>query len=326
MTFPQDIYLLALIGGVVGSAASLPLWRAACRRWNLVDDPGHRKIHTVPVPLAGGFAVFTGILLVLVGAGAAVVTGQLATESLEKVAYGLGRRAIPLAAMMAGAVGMLLLGVGDDRFELRPSHKLFGQLLIALMVAAGGVRLTLFVPSTAFSYAMTVFWIVAVTNAFNLSDNMNGLCAGLGVVGAGLFAAVAIRHGQYLVASFALVVAGALLGYLPYNYPKASVFLGDAGSHLVGYLMAVLAILPHFYSTKMQDPRPWAVLSPLAFLAVPILDTASVFVVRTLAGRPFWVGDTNHLSHRLVRAGLGKPFAVALLWCAALVVGIAALL
>jgi UDP-GlcNAc:undecaprenyl-phosphate GlcNAc-1-phosphate transferase len=148
----------------------------------------------------------------------------------------------------------------------------------------------------------------------------------LGLVGAGCFAAVAIGHGQYLVASLALLVAGSLAGYLPYNYPRASVFLGDAGSHLVGYLMAVLAILPHFYSEKLQDPRPWAVLSPLLILAVPLIDTSSVFVSRTLAGKPFWVGDTNHLSHRLVRAGFSKPAAVALLWTLAALLGLLALL
>lgn len=322
MTFPTDIYLLAFLGGVVGSAASLPLWRAGCRRWNLVDDPGHRKIHTTPIPLAGGFAVFTGIAGVLLGAWLAVRFGLLGTEAVERVAYGLGRRAVPLAGLLVGAVGMLALGVGDDRFELKPNHKLAGQVAVALLVALSGVRLTLFVPSFGFSVVMTVLWIVAITNAFNLSDNMNGLCAGLGWIGAMLFAGVAARHGQYLVASLAWLVAGALMGYLPYNYPRASVFLGDAGSHLVGYLMAVLAILPHFYSPKMQDTRPWAVLSPLLILAVPLLDTTSVFVSRTLAGRPFWVGDTNHLSHRLVRAGLTKPKAVAVLWLLAGVIGV----
>ena len=321
MTFPTDIQVLAFLGGLLGSAASLPLWRAGCRRWNLVDDPGHRKIHTTPVPLAGGFAVFTGIALVLLGAWLSVRFGWLGAEAVDRVAYGLGRRAVPLMALLTGAVGMLFLGVGDDRFELKPSQKLAGQVLIALMVALSGVRLTLFVPSYGFSVVMTVLWIVAITNAFNLSDNMNGLCAGLGWVGAMLFGLVAARHGQYLVAAFSLLVAGALTGYLPYNYPRASVFLGDAGSHLVGYLMAVLAILPHFYSPKMQEGRPWAVLSPLLILAVPILDTASVFVGRTLAGKPFWVGDTNHLSHRLVRAGLGKPAAVAVLWTIAAALG-----
>lgn len=326
MNFPYNAYLLAFFGGALASAASLPLWRAWCRKIGHVDDPGHRKIHHTPIPLAGGLAVFTGIAAVVFGGLLVIWLGVLDPVAMDKLRYGFGRRALPLAALLFGACGMLALGWIDDRHELKPGFKFAGQALIALLVAAGGVRLTLFVPSVAFSYAMTVLWILAITNAFNLSDNMNGLCAGLGVVGAGLFAAIAIRHGQYLVALLALLVAGAVLGYLPFNYPKASVFLGDAGSHLVGYLMAVLAILPHFYSPKHEDARPLAVLSPLLVLAVPILDTASVFLTRTVAGKPFWVGDTNHLSHRLVRAGLGKPAAVGLLWLSAVAIGLLALL
>jgi len=114
------------------------------------------------------------------------------------------------------------------------------------------------------------------------------------------------------VASLALLAAGALAGFLPYNYPKASAFLGDSGSHLTGFLLAVLAILPHFYTA--QNPRPLAVLAPLLVLAVPLGDMVCVMWIRWRAGKPVWVGDTNHLSHRLVRIGLGKPQAVALIW------------
>jgi UDP-GlcNAc:undecaprenyl-phosphate GlcNAc-1-phosphate transferase len=150
---------------------------------------------------------------------------------------------------------------------------------------------------------------------------MNGLCAGLGTIASGWIAFHAAREGQYLVASMAFLVLGSLLGFLPYNYPRASVFLGDAGSHLVGYLMSVLAILPHFYSPRQAEPSPWAVLCPLLILAVPLADLVSVVWIRTRLGRPFWVGDTNHFSHRLTRAGLGRPQAVALLWALALGAG-----
>jgi UDP-GlcNAc:undecaprenyl-phosphate GlcNAc-1-phosphate transferase len=186
------------------------------------------------------------------------------------------------------------------------------------------VRITLFVPSLVFSYAITVLWILTLTNAFNFLDNMNGLCGGLGAIAAAWFATAAMRQGQYLVALLALLVCGALLGFLPFNFPRASVFLGDAGSHLVGYLMAVLAVLPHFYSTK--HPSPLAVLSPLAILAVPLLDLASVVVIRWRHGKPFWIGDNNHLSHRLVRRGCSRANAVAVLWLAGALSGALVLL
>jgi UDP-GlcNAc:undecaprenyl-phosphate GlcNAc-1-phosphate transferase len=326
VAFPLNAYLLAFFGALVATAASLPLWRAWCERTGLVDDPGHRKIHHAPIPLAGGLAVFTGIALVVLGSVAVVQLQLLDKEAAEKLGHGLGRRGPQLIAILFGALGMVVLGWWDDRHDLRPAVKFAGQCAVALLVAAAGVRVTLFVPSLLFSYAVTVLWIVTVTNALNFNDNMNGLCGGLGLVAAAWIAFLAARNGQYLVASLALLVAGALAGFLPYNFPRASVFLGDSGSHLVGYLLAVLAILPHFYSAKLAAPSRLAVLSPLFILAVPLVDLARVVCVRTLAGRPFWLGDTNHLSHRLVRAGLTKPQAVGVLWAAAAVAGSLALL
>ena len=326
MAFPLNAYLLAFFGALVATATSLPLWRAWCERTGLVDDPGHRKIHHTPVPLAGGLAVFTGIALVVLGSVAVVQLHLLDREAAEKLSYGLGKRGPQLVAILFGALGMVTLGWWDDRHELRPAVKFAGQCAVALLVAAAGVRVTLFVPSLLFSYAVTMLWILTVTNALNFNDNMNGLCGGLGLVAAGWIAFLAARNGQYLVASLALLVAGALAGFLPYNFPRASVFLGDSGSHLVGYLLAVLTILPHFYSAKLAAPSRLAVLSPLFILAVPLVDLARVVCVRTLAGRPFWSGDTNHLSHRLVRAGLTKPQAVGVLWAAAVLAGSLALL
>ncbi len=326
MEFPINLYGAVLLMAFLVSAGSLPLWRRWCRRRGWVDDPGHRKIHHVPVPLAGGFAVFTGMAAVLVAAVLVVAFQWMPAEPLAKLSYGLGRRVVELTTLLLGAVGMLALGGWDDRRELSPRVKFAGQCLIALAVSLSGVRITLFVPSLLFSHVVTVLWILTVTNAFNINDNMNGLCAGLGAIASGWIAFHAGREGQYLVASMALLVLGSLLGFLPYNYPKASVFLGDAGSHLVGYLMSVLAVLPHFYSPKQLEPSRWAVLCPLLILAVPLADLVSVVWIRTRLGRPFWIGDTNHFSHRLTRAGLGRSEAVLVLWLAAVWFGALTLL
>ena len=150
-------------------------------------------------------------------------------------------------------------------------------------------------------------------------DNMNGLCAGLGAIGAFFFALIAAAHGEYLVAITGFLMCGALVGFLPWNFPHARAFLGDAGSHLVGYLLAVMAILPHFYN--QQHPHPLAVLAPLLVLAVPLVDLAQVSAYRTLNRKPFWLGDTNHLSHRLTRGGWSRTKAVLALWFAAAVLG-----
>ncbi|MBI3853634.1 MAG: undecaprenyl/decaprenyl-phosphate alpha-N-acetylglucosaminyl 1-phosphate transferase [Verrucomicrobia bacterium] len=321
MSFPFNVYLLAFGGAWLTALLTLPAWRAWCLRIGLVDDPGHRKIHQSPIPLAGGLAVLTGILVPTVAAILLIQSGLTGLQTTS-LTHGLGARRKELAAIFFGAVTMVALGLWDDKYELRASVKFAGQLFIAAIVAGAGVRVTLFVPSIAFSYAITVLWILTVINAFNFMDNMNGLCAGLGAIGAFCFAAFAAVSGQYLVALLALLVCGALLGFLPYNFPKAGAFLGDAGSHLVGYLLAVLAILPHFYTQK--NPRVLAVLTPLLILAIPLLDLVWVVALRWRRGQPFYIGDTNHLSHRLVRRGLSPVRAVLLIWLLATVLGVLA--
>ncbi len=315
MTFPYNFFAAAFAGAFLTTLLALPVWRKWCLRTNLVDDPGHRKIHGSPIPLAGGFAVLTGILLPL-GVGAVLLKfGVVKISSAGLIVHGIDRRAVELAVFALGAVAITILGWLDDKHELKALPKFIGQLLIAIAVAAASKRITLFVPSEVFSYAITILWLLTVINAFNFMDNMNGLCAGLGAIGATIFAFIAATNGEYLVAITGFLMCGALIGFLPWNFPNARAFLGDAGSHLVGYLLAVMAILPHFY-TK-QNPRPLAVLAPLFVLAIPLLDLAQVSLFRTLKKKPFWIGDTNHLSHRLVRAGLSRTHAVLLLWLAA---------
>jgi len=331
MSFPINVYLLALLSAAICSAVSLPLWRAWCRRVNHVDDPGHRKIHVEPIPLAGGLAVATG-LLVPVAIAAVLLSGVsselladlgLNAESIGALRHGIERRALQLGVILFGALGMLFLGWWDDRYEMKAAPKFIGQLAIASLVAAVGVRITLFVANPVFSFIVTVLWILTLINALNFMDNMNGLCGGLGLVGAWFLGLSAAVHGQYLVGAISMLTVGALAGFLPYNFPKASVFLGDAGSHLVGYLLAVLAILPSFHTAS--HPNHLAVLAPLLILAVPLGDLVCVVIIRYRLGKPFWIGDNNHLSHRLVRRGLSKPTAVLVIWMLAALAGIAGL-
>ena len=314
MSFPFNVYGAAFFAALISSALSFPLWRKWCVRKGHVDDPGHRKIHSASTPLAGGLTVMTGFFLpVVLGAAAISLWNPSNTETLihDLFQYGLGRRALQLLAVLAGAFGMVALGWIDDRHELKPIPKFAGQVLIALLVAWSGIRITVFIPSEIVAYALTVLWIVALTNALNFLDNMNGLCTGLGVIAAWSCAWASAIQGQYLVASLAFLICGALLGFLPFNFPSAKAFLGDAGSHLVGFLVAVLAILPNFYSA--QTPHPLAVLSPLLILGVPLYDLVSVVLLRWRKGQPVYVGDTNHISHRLVSRGFTRSHAVLLI-------------
>ena len=339
VSFTFILYLLALLGAAATTRLAFPLWRNLCLRRGWVDDPGERKIHEQPVPLAGGLAVMTGLVLPAFAAACFLwledvlgrirpaVAGfhtQIDSQSVGSLLlYGLNKRASELGGIFLGALGMLSVGWLDDQRELRPGLKFAGQFLVALLVAASGARITLFVPYAPCHYALTILWILTVVNAFNFMDNMNGLCAGLGAIGAWYFAMIAAAEGQYLVAIIAFLTFGALLGFLPCNFPRARGFLGDSGSHLVGYLLAVLAILPHFYTASR--PHRWAVSIPLLVLAVPLADLVWVVILRWRLGQPFYVGDNNHLSHRLVRRGFSPVLAVAAIWLLAALAGSLAL-
>jgi UDP-GlcNAc:undecaprenyl-phosphate/decaprenyl-phosphate GlcNAc-1-phosphate transferase len=321
------IYSAAFFSAFITALVALPIWKHWCFRTGLVDDPGHRKIHDQAMPLAGGLAVMTALAVPTILALVALwLRHPLKLTPLDDtttplLAYGLRKRSIELTAIFLGAIGMLLVGLWDDKHESKPANKFIFQFFVAALVAASGARITLFVPNIAFSFAITILWILTVINAFNFMDNMNGLCSGLGVIGAfyfGLTAATAPVP-QYLVALIAFLTCGALVGFLPNNFPRAKSFLGDSGSHLVGYLLAVLAILPHFYTRG--NAHAVAVLTPLLILAVPLGDLVWVVILRWRMGKPFYVGDTNHLSHRLVKLGLNRTRAVLVIWLLAIAIG-----
>jgi UDP-GlcNAc:undecaprenyl-phosphate GlcNAc-1-phosphate transferase len=331
MSFPLNTYLVAVLSSFIISLLSGFFWRKWCVRTGLVDEPGQRKIHSEPIPLAGGLAVMTGLLIPILlassflffqgnaGNSSSFLHGDTGANATGLLQHGFSVRLIPLAGIVLGAIGTLIVGGLDDMHELRPRTKFLGQLVIAGLVAASGIRITLFVHNVFFHYVITILWILTLINAFNFMDNMNGLCSGLAAIGAWYFGLIAAADGQYLVALIAFLTFGALLGFLPHNFPRARAFLGDAGSHLLGFLLSVLAILPHFYTP--HHPRRWAVLIPLLVLAVPLIDMVWVVILRSRKGQPFYIGDTNHLSHRMVRLGISPTKAVLSIWVAAAIIG-----
>lgn len=297
----------------------MPLWRFICRRFALIDSPGHRKIHDQPVPLAGGLAVTTG----LVSAGLfwwAVTAIQVDWPFASELANNLRQHATRFSPIVGGAMGMFLLGLMDDRFELRPPVKFLGQLLVAIGIASSGIQWEVWPGQPILQFAITVLWILTVTNAFNFIDNMNGLCAGLCVIASLATACIAGQADELFFATVAVALSGAALGFLPCNYPKASAFLGDSGSHLIGYTLAVMTI-----ETMSRSGPEGSVVSIVAaslILVVPLADLGWVVCYRTWKRKPFYVGDNNHLSHLLVRFGLPRSIAVAVLWSVAALGGL----
>ncbi|MBI5686070.1 MAG: undecaprenyl/decaprenyl-phosphate alpha-N-acetylglucosaminyl 1-phosphate transferase [Verrucomicrobia bacterium] len=299
---------LSFIIAAVAALALTPLARIVSRRFGFLDDPGHRKIHAEPMPLLGGVAVFAAVVVGVLAAGPAVVVED-------------GRH---LAGILGGAALALALGLVDDRRDLKAGPKLAGQFLIALVAVAGGLRVTLFIPVPAIQWLLTVLWLVTVMNALNFMDNMDGLCPGVGAICALIFGGIAMAHDQLLAATLAAATAGGLLGFLPWNFPRAKIFLGDGGSHLTGFLLGALALLPSYYQHRDPSPTLLPVLIPLIVLALPLFDLVAVMWQRWRRGAPVYIGDTSHISHRFVRLGLSPVAAVMVLYSLTLVLGFGA--
>ena len=310
--FPQGLYVLSSVGAILLTLWATRFWIRWSLRHEWLDKPGHRKIHTQPIPLAGGLGIATSMACILTGGILLAWLGGLPDLARDALEYGYSSRGSQILGIGFGALSMLVIGLWDDQKQPSPAPKFLAQVCVALMVTASGVRITLFMEAAWLHYLITCFWILLIVNACNFVDNMNGLCSGLATISALFFAIHAMSHDHYLVASLAWAIAGAIAGFLPFNYPKAKAFLGDAGSHLIGFLIAIMAILPHFYSE--ESDAPWVVLAPIPILGVFLIDLAWVVGFRWMHGLPVYQGDTNHLSHQLVRRGCSPAAAVALLW------------
>ena len=175
-----------------------------------------------------------------------------------------------------------------------------------------------------FGFAVTMFWFMLLMNAINFFDNMDGLAAGTAGIALVLFTVAAGFQQQYFVACLSALGAGCAFGFWFYNYTPASIFMGDGGSHFLGYLLAISSAGTTYFNSNAAASRI-SVLIPLCILAVPIFDAMCVTVVRTLNGKPFWIGDHNHISHRFVRMGMSRKRAVQLVHVLCLLTGMAAL-
>lgn len=270
-----------------------PAFRALARPLGYLDRPNPRKPHTRPTPLLGGAAI-------LVAFAAAV----LARGDVRRDLWGI----------LAGATVVFALGLIDDRRGMHPGVKLAGQATAAVLVISSGIRVT-FLGDGPAGYAFTLVWIVGITNAFNLLDNMDGLSAGVGAISAAGFAVLASRYvllgwEQHPTAIAAAALAGACVGFLPYNLGGASIFMGDAGSMPLGLILASLAAFGSWRSPAL----PTSLAIPVLILAYPIFDTTLVTICRWRDGRPISQGGTDHSSHRLVNLGLGRTEVVILIY------------
>jgi UDP-GlcNAc:undecaprenyl-phosphate GlcNAc-1-phosphate transferase len=304
----------------IASCAVSLLFNLAAREWarcvGLVDRPdGHRKLQGQAVPLAGGIAIFAAMLGIIAGL-------MVFDDEWRSVVFYHGSLAVGLLA--AGSL-IILLGILDDSKGLRGRQKLAGQLVAAGLIVASGLciervellgwRLELGILAIPF----TIFWLVGAINSLNLLDGMDGLVGTLGLILSAAIAVMAIFNGHQTIALVATVLAGSLLGFLRFNLPPASMYLGDAGSMLIGLLVGVMAI-----QASLKGPGTVLMAVPLVLWTIPIFDSAAAIIRRKLTGRSIYTTDRAHLHHHLVER-IGHRMTLVCVGSVALVISIAAL-
>jgi UDP-GlcNAc:undecaprenyl-phosphate GlcNAc-1-phosphate transferase len=295
-------YLLVFLSSFALCLVATPLIRRLAFKADIVSMPRDDRWHTQPTPLLGGVSLFVSLMAVW----------HLAFFKLAL--FGAARPFIPLAL---GCLAIFLLGLTDDLFDINPQHKLVGQIIIASLLVLFGFQIQWFVSRTA-NLVISIFWIVGITNAFNLLDNMDGLSAGIAFIGglflflSGLFSGIESAFPALLVLSSSL---GTLLGFLVYNFHPASIFMGDSGSLLIGFLIAGLTTKASGLMAGSHSGHLAFVLAiPILILFIPILDTAFVSLMRKISGRPISMGGQDHSSHRMVAIGFSEKKAVLTLY------------
>ena len=313
MIFAVAAFVAALTAGM-GTLAM----RAIARKYNIADHPSERRINTKPVPRAGGLAVagafaLIGTLLVIFSAQLGLSAGSGSAELKSD-----GAAALLLGTVIAGVIGLI-----DDRYDLRARWQIIGQFLIALIPIAFGLRITfisnplgagdLLFPD-AIALGVTIFWTLGMQNSMNFIDGLDGLSGGISLFAAVTLGVIALPTSP-LLAALSFTLAGALAGFLRFNFYPASIYMGTSGILAVAYALAVLALLG---TAK--------VAAALLILGVPIIDALFVIVGRIAAGRSPYTPDDSHIHRRLLSYGFSHRGSVLVLYALTAALSILALL
>ncbi len=278
------------------SIVSTPIARWAALRLGIVAIPRSRDIHIAPVPLLGGAAIYSAFMIGLLGFIAVLLF-------LEEFAY-----IRELAGILSGATLIALVGLIDDRRGLNAGIKMVGQGLAGIILLISGIQIQLFA-QPMLNAILTLIWVIGIVNALNFLDNMDGLSGGIATIASAFFLLLAAMNEprQVLVGALAAALMGACIGFLRYNLSSVPIFMGDAGSMLIGFILAALAIKLRFLANVTLVT--WMI--PVCVLAVPLFDTTLVCVSRLRRGvNPFTTAGKDHLSHRMVALGMTRREAV----------------
>lgn len=314
--------LLPIVTALAVNVALTPLIIHLAHRNRWYDERNHRKIHIEDTPRIGGIGIFAGFVAAM--AVTVVLAGYAPFPSPGTEAGEYGRIALYLLPLVVGMTSIHLLGLVDDFKNLRAVVKLLLQIVAAAIVTVGPLRIErLTIPFVwyhlelgLFSYPVTVLWIVAVSNALNFVDGVDGLAGGVAAFATLFFAVIGLLTGNTLVALLSVGLFGSLLGFLVYNAPPAKIFMGDSGSYLIGFALAVFPLM-----LADGDAMSLHLIPAITILAVPILDmTTSVFRRLSRGKHPF-SADREHLHHKLMDLGYGTWRILAVAYAGSLVLG-----
>lgn len=323
------IYALIAFCGLGFALLYTSLCRILAVKIDFIDKPAEQqhKGHSNATPLLGGLAICLAIIsTVAFGLFASHSFGeQVMTKDVIENLSGVTKVSSRMIFIGFAGVLAMLLGLYDDRFNMSAKAKFGGQLSVAaIAVTWGGVEVSAFIGVPAISWCITVFWIILMMNAINFFDNMDGLAIGTATVAFSFFTIAAALRGQYFVAALGSAFAGASMGFWFFNHSPATIFMGDSGSHLLGYMLAILGCMVTYYKSNLEDSR-FSILIPLFILAIPLFDLIAVTVIRWKSGKPFYVGDHNHISHRFLKMGMSRKMAVLMVHLLVLTIGMSVL-
>ena len=303
---------LAVIAFLI-SLGVTPFVRKLAFKIGAVDVPKEaRKIHNKPMPRMGGFAIFIAFVLGLVISKGAITTTE--------------------RGIIIGATVIVIGGILDDVMDLKPKSKLAFQVLAAVILILHGIYINSitnpfsslsygFININIFAIPMTIIWVVGVTNALNLIDGLDGLAAGVGFIASVTIYMVAILAERNSVATLTAILAGSILGFLPYNFNPASIFMGDTGSQLLGFLLAAISM-----EGAVKSATTFVIVVPILALGLPIYDTLFAVIRRKVNGKSIMEADRGHLHHRLLDLGLSQRQSVIIMYLISACLGAIAIL
>jgi UDP-GlcNAc:undecaprenyl-phosphate/decaprenyl-phosphate GlcNAc-1-phosphate transferase len=287
--------IFAAIASFITVLIVTPLVMKLAIKIGAIDKPNKRKVHERVMPRLGGLAIFIGVIIGYFVAG-------LYKERIISISL--------------GALLIIMIGILDDKFELSAKVKLIGQILAACIVVSSGLTIDFIsIPFLArfdlgfFAIPITIFWIVAITNAINLIDGLDGLAAGISAISIATIAIMAGFYGKFLILTLALIILASTIGFLFYNFHPAKIFMGDTGALFLGYSISILSLLGLYKSVTL-----FSFVVPIIILGVPIFDTTYAIIRRIVNKQPISAPDKSHLHHRILALGFSHKTTVLIIY------------